>query len=104
MARNDGPISASYLNPLIEEHRKWTIEIREWLLSEFYASGHPPGTEPSTPYEIYARLISLMQAGHPDYWQNPAAQEDLRKLETEFGPAPPVTPQSQATQPPMGVM
>ena len=42
LAKNDGPLSASYINPLIAEHRRWTIEIRDWLLGEFYASGYPP--------------------------------------------------------------
>jgi hypothetical protein len=101
--RNDGPVSATYMNPIIAEHRRWTMETRDWLLEQFYASGYPLGTEKSTPIEIYERLISLMQAGHPEYWNSPEAQEELRKLEVQFGPAPPLQPQPQPMQPPMGV-
>jgi hypothetical protein len=104
LARNDGPLSASAMNPLIEELRSWAIETREWLLQEFYASGHPLGTEPSTPYEIYERLISLMQGGHPEYWQSQDAQDELRKLEERFGPAPPLQPQPPQQAPMGGVM
>jgi hypothetical protein len=102
--KHDGPLSAAYMNPIIEEYRKWVIETRDWLMTEFYASGHPPGTEPSTPIEIYERLISLMQAGHPDYWQSQDAQDELRKLEERFGPAPPLQPQPPQQAPMGGVM
>lgn len=91
--RIDGPLSATFWNPILEDFRTWYIATKDWLLGEYYASGYPMGTEPSTPFEIYQRLISLMQAGHPEYWQSQEAQDELRKLEVEFGPAPPVQPQ-----------
>lgn len=92
LARNDGPLSGTYWNPIIKDFRKWYIDTRDSLLREFYASGYPPGTEPSEPFEIYQRLISLMQGGHPAYWQSQEAQDELRKLEAQFGPAPQLQP------------
>lgn len=90
-----GMLSAEYMNPIIDELRAWAIERREWLLEEFYASGHPPGTEPSNPAQVYQTLVALMQSGSRDYWDDPQAQEDLQKLEETFGPAPPLRPPAQ---------
>lgn len=107
MARNDGPLSATYWNPILDDFRKWYVETRNMLLQEFYASGYPPGTEPSPPHDIYQRLIALQQTGSPDYWQSQAAQDELRKLEQVYGPAPAVRAQPSpvpAQFPPPGGM
>ena len=92
MAKYDGPLSASFFNPLIDDFRKWVIETRESLLKEFYASGYPPGTVPLTPEETYQQLIRFRAAGSPLFWHNQEAQDELRQLEQRFGPAPELTP------------
>ena len=86
------PVSAEYLNPIIAELRRWAIETRDWLLREFYASGHPPGTEPRDPAEVYQTLIALMQSGSPEFWHSEEAQAELDRLSQRFGPPPPLRP------------
>lgn len=91
--RSDGLLSATRLNPLRERLLQYARERKDFLLTQLYASGYPVNTEPSTDYESYQRLVSLKMAGHPDYWHNPDAQEELRKLEGKFGPSPEPRPQ-----------
>jgi cytochrome P450 len=81
-------LDADTLNPIIDDLRKWALTTRDELLRAFYASGNPPGTERLSDREVYERLISLMRAGHPDYWENPEAQAELERLGRTYGAAP----------------
>lgn len=83
----------------MEDFRKWYVETRDSLIAEFYASGYPPGTQPSSPRAIFDRLIALRAGGSPVFWQSQEAQDELRKLEQQFGPAPRMRAQPTAVDP-----
>ena len=102
LAKTDGPLSATFWNPMRAELLKYAREKKDFLLKELYASGYPVNTEPSDDFDTYQQLISLMQGGHPAYWQSQEAQDELRKLEVKFGPAPQLQPPPM--QPPMQPM
>ena len=90
MSRNTGgPLSAELWNSLRKDLLAWADELRDRLLREFHASGHPPGTVKLEPRDIYERLIALRDAGDPMYTRNPNAQRELVRLAKRFGEPPP---------------
>lgn len=109
MARDDGPLSATHLNPRREHLLRYALERREFLWKNLYASGYPVNTKPMDEFRQYETLIQLRNAASPEFMQNPAAQEALAKLEAKFGPSPsppPMPPPMMAPpmEAPMGGM
>lgn len=90
---SDNPLSAKFLNPIIEEEMQWAVETIEAMFKELYSSGYPVGTKPLDKATIYQNLVAAMQSGNPNYWQDPNAQAQLSKLSERFGAPPNVRPQ-----------
>ena len=90
MSGSRGPLSAEYLNPIIDEEMTWAVNMIDDLLKELYESGYPVGAKPLSQAEIYQNLVMLMQSGSPEFWQNPEAQDALNKLAGKFGAPPPM--------------
>lgn len=73
------------------------------LVDEYGANGFPPFTVPLTPYEQFQKLTAMRGAGDPQFWQNPAAQQALAKLEAQFAPAAAVSaPYAVSGEVPLG--
>jgi len=98
-----GPLSGARLNPILAELETWALDLMDSLEREFYASGNPVGTEPTSAAEQYETLVRLRDSGSREFWNNPQAPRDLAALEKKFGPARPmaVPPVSAMPQAPM---
>ena len=86
------PLSAEFLNPIIEEEMRWAVDTIEAMFGELYASGYPVGAKPLDKATIYQNLVAAMQSGDQSYWQDPNAQAQLAKLSEQFGAPPNVRP------------
>lgn len=87
MTKRGGELSGRLWNDLEDELYRWATDTLDWLTDEFMASGYPPGGEPRTARAHYDALVAAKVAGDPAFFDSPAAQANLARLELQFGPA-----------------
>lgn len=103
-------LAADFWNSVQDEVEQRTIETYKFLVRELMASGYPPGSEPVPEHQEYLRLVELKLTGNPMFTSSAAAQQRLRELELQFGPAPSLPPSFAPAPgpaqplPPLGVL
>lgn len=89
---SEGRLSHKRFERLTKEIVQRYQDEREFLLSEMMRDGSPPFMVERSPRQVYEQLVAMKNAQDPRFWNDPMAQQELARLEGQFGPAPSVTP------------
>lgn len=72
---------AQNVDDLYREYREMRDKVVDWYLED----GPPPGYQDADPYFQLQRLRALRMAQSNEFWNDPAAQRELEKLELRYG-------------------
>lgn len=90
---SEGRLSNKRFARLTKEIVQSYQDRREFLLSEMMRDGSPPFMVERNPRQVYDQLVAMKNAQDPRFWGDPMAQQELARLEAQFGPAPNVIPE-----------